>query len=193
MFRFLTRKLKGEEDAKKDPYAELTDEMKVHAAACNNDVKMLEKLAKDGIDFNVPRPQDGYYALDSCAWSGNVDAIKVLLAHGADPSITLQAVVGAASWGDPEMLEALIDAGGQLDQELSSETPLRWAVQFGHEDCALVLVKKGAWKLEPNQEILLRRAKSRRMRQLLESIAQIDPDRAADCVVPPCWKSCEIL
>eukprot|EP00434_Breviolum_minutum_P035652 symbB.v1.2.031563.t1/scaffold3637.1/size52925/1 len=140
MFRFLTRKLKGEEDAKKDPYAELTDEMKVHAAACNNDVKMLEKLAKelrhesgsnvpgmehcfrckDGIDFNVPRPQDGYYALDSCAWSGNVDAIKVLLAHGADPSITLQAVVGAASWGDPEMLEALIDAGGQLDQDIRS-------------------------------------------------------------------------
>lgn len=29
----------------------------------------------------------------------------------------------------------------------------------------------------------------RRMRQLLESIAQIDPDRAADCVVPPCWKN----
>lgn len=29
----------------------------------------------------------------------------------------------------------------------------------------------------------------RRMRHLLESIAQIDPDRAADCVVPPCWKN----
>ena len=29
----------------------------------------------------------------------------------------------------------------------------------------------------------------RRMRKLLESIAQIDPDRAADCVVPPCWKN----
>eukprot|EP00435_Cladocopium_sp_Y103_P033812 s777_g8.t1 len=125
MFRYLTRKLKGEESVKKDPYAELTDSLKVHAAACNND---------DGVDFNEPRPQDGYYALDSCAWSGNVDAIKVLLEHGADPSITMQAVVGAASWGDPEMLEALIDAGGHVDQELNSETALRWAVQFGHEE-----------------------------------------------------------
>ncbi|CAK9030026.1 unnamed protein product [Durusdinium trenchii] len=178
MFRYLTKKLKGEEDAKKDPYADLTPELKVHAAACNNDVKMLEKLAKDGVDFNEPRPQDGYYALDSCAWSGNVEAINVLLQHGADPSITLQ---------------ALISAGGQVDQELNSETALRWAVQFGHEDCALLLVQKGAWKLEPNQELLLLRAKSRRMRKLLEGIAQVDPDRAADCVVPPCWKTCEIL
>ncbi|CAE7616772.1 ASB3 [Symbiodinium natans] len=195
MFRFLTRKLKGE-DAKKgeDPYANLEPELKVHAAACNNDVKMLEKLGEEGIDFNQPRPQDGYYALDSCAWSGNEDAIKMLLRHGADPSITLQAVVGAASWGDPDLLKVLLDAGGPVDQELSNETALRWAVQYGHEDCAVLLVKKGAWQLETNQEIVLIRAKGRRMRKLLESIAQADPDRAADCVVPPCCPpSCSLL
>lgn len=88
MFRFLTRKLKGEEDVKKagakgkalkgcveDPYAGLEPSLQaprlpfersrsasgleVHAAACNNDVKMLEKLAKDGVSFNDPRPQAG--------------------------------------------------------------------------------------------------------------------------------------
>lgn len=141
-----------------------------------------------GVPWLSFAPQDGYYALDSCAWSGNVEAIKVLLEHGADPSLTAQAVVGAASWGDPEMLEALIDAGGPVDQELTNETALRWAVQFGHEDCGLLLVRKGAWQLEPNQELLLMRAKSRRMRKLLAAIAQLEPDRAADCVVPPCWK-----
>ncbi|CAJ1389481.1 unnamed protein product, partial [Effrenium voratum] len=164
-----------------DPYADLEPALKVHAAACNNDIKMLEKLAEAGVDFNTPRPQDGYYALDACAWSGNFDSINMLIRHGADASITLQAVVGAASWGSPEMLEALISAGGPINQELCSESALRWAVQFGHEDCAILLVKKGAWKLEPNQEILLLRAKGKRMRQLLECIAQLDPDRAADC------------
>ena len=93
--------------------------------------------------------------------SGNEDAIKMLLRHGADPSITLQAtdltpkqsfkmaiicfhffsglqaVVGAASWGDPDLLKArdsstlqpayadilkvLLDAGGPVDQ--ASLTP----------------------------------------------------------------------
>ncbi|CAE7560314.1 unnamed protein product [Symbiodinium pilosum] len=143
---------------------------------------MLEKLGEEGVDFNTPRPQDGYYALDACAWSGNEDAIKMLLRHGADPSITLQAVVGAASWGDPDLLKVLLDAGGPVDQELSNETALRWAVQYGHEDCAILLVQKGGWRLETNQELVLRRAKGRKMRKLLGSIAQVDPDRAADCV-----------
>eukprot|EP00439_Symbiodinium_sp_Y106_P085734 s558_g29.t1 len=134
MFRFLTRKLKGEDEKKaEDPYANLEPELKVHAAACNNDVKMLEKLGEERLRKSLfHRPylactQDGYYALDACAWSGNEDAIKMLLRHGADPAITLQAVVGAASWGDPDLLKVLLDAGGPVDQELSNETALRWA------------------------------------------------------------------
>ena len=42
-----------------------------------------------------------------------------------------------------------------------------------------------AWTCFASQNIL---ESGRRMRKLLEGIAQVDPDRAADCVVPPCWK-----
>eukprot|EP00931_Biecheleriopsis_adriatica_P011353 TRINITY_DN112442_c0_g1_i1.p1 TRINITY_DN112442_c0_g1~~TRINITY_DN112442_c0_g1_i1.p1 ORF type:complete len:196 (-),score=42.53 TRINITY_DN112442_c0_g1_i1:71-658(-) len=195
MLHYLTKKLKAHSEplVPKDPYADLTPELTVHAAACSDDVKQLEKLAEEGVDLNQPRPQDGYYALDACAWSGAVAGTKALLRLGADPTDTLQAVVGAVTWGHYDVLEALLEAGAPVDQELSGETALRWAIQFGHEDCAVLLVKKGAWKLEPNQEMILRRAKGKRMKTLLESIAQLDPDRAADCVLPPCWRTCNIL
>ncbi|CAJ1378211.1 unnamed protein product, partial [Effrenium voratum] len=54
--------------------------------------------------------------------------------------------------------------------ELCSESALRWAVQFGHEDQA-----------ETTSLCCSQAVTGKRMRQLLECIAQLDPDRAADC------------
>ncbi|CAE7940454.1 Protein YIPF1 [Symbiodinium microadriaticum] len=120
----LTRQ--GEDEKKgEDIYADLEPELKVHAAACNNDVKMLEKLGEEsllqqeGVDFNQPRPQ---------------------------------AIVGAASWGDPDLLKVLLDAGGPVDQELSNETALRWAVQYGHEELVLRRAKGTLAREKENAE-----------------------------------------
>lgn len=54
-------------------------------------------------------------ALDSCSWSGVTAGAHALLRLGADPSRTVQAVVGAASWGNTDHLETLIDVGGPAD------------------------------------------------------------------------------
>lgn len=188
----ITRVLKAKKDPplKKDKYEGLTPSQKVHAAACDGDVAELERLAAEGVDMNEPRHPDGLMALDACAFSGCMEGAMTLIRLGADPAQTVQAVVGAATWGNPELLEALLEKGGPVDQELSQQTALRWAVEYGNEDCAVILVRRGAWKLEPLQDLVLMRAQSRRMRQLLESIAQADPERAEDCVLQPCWRSC---
>jgi len=197
MFTWLAKRLKNAGKAKedplikKDPYANLSPDQKVHAAACNGDIVELERLAAEGVSLTEPREGDGNYPLDSCAWLGHQDAAMALLRLGADPVMNVQAVVGAATWGHAELLEVLLDGGARLDQDLSNETALRWAVQMNNEECAEVLVKKGAWKLETNKDILISRAKGKGMRKLLECIVQVDPDRAADCVINPC--SCNIM
>jgi len=171
----------------------LTKDQQVHAAACNGDVQMLEELAAEGVDLNKPRDPDGLLPIDACAWSGCTSGVMALLRLGASASKSVQAVAGAAAWGHPELLEALLAAGGPVDQDFSNSTPLRWAVEMSHEDCAEILVRYGAWKAEPEQDAVLGRARRKRLRSLLDAIAQVDPARAPDCVVVPCWKSCEIL
>jgi len=171
----------------------LTKDQQVHAAAANGDIQMLEELAAAGVDLNKPRDPDGLMPIDACAWSGCTSGVMALLRLGASASKSVQAVAGAAAWGHPELLEALLAAGGPVDQEFSNSTPLRWAVEMSHEECAEILVRYGAWKEEPEQDAVLRRARSKRLRSLLDAIAEADPARASECVVLPCWKSCEVL
>mmetsp|Transcript_78176 Transcript_78176/g.205176 ORF Transcript_78176/g.205176 Transcript_78176/m.205176 type:complete len:200 (-) Transcript_78176:22-621(-) len=166
-------------------YEGLSDEQKVHAAACNNDIRMLELLVEEGVSLDAPREQDGLSALDACAWSGATQGTLALLRLGADPRQTVQAVCGAAAWGNAEILEAMLDAGGPADQEHSQSSALRWSIEMGNEDCAEILVRKGAWKEEPEKDFLLRRAKKRRWKLLLDRIAEVDPSRKEECVLPP--------
>jgi len=188
----LANKYRYDKDGK-----ELTKEQMVHAAACHDDVEMIEQLAAEGVDLNSARSswgdQDGLLPIDSAIWSGKHKGVMALLRLGASAKDSKQAVAGAATWGHAEMLEALLKAGGPVDQEFSQSSPLRWAVEFSHEECAEILVRHGAWKLESAKEIVLRKAKRKRMRELLEAIAEADPAIAADCEIPSCCRSCEIL
>ncbi|CAK0843998.1 unnamed protein product [Prorocentrum cordatum] len=133
---------------------------------------MLEELAAEGVDLNKPRDPDGLLPIDACAWSGCTSGVMALLRLGASASKSVQAVAGAAAWGHPELLEALLAAGGPVDQDFSNSTPLRWAVEMSHEDCAEILVRYGAWKAEPEQDAVLGRARRKRLRSLLDAIAQ---------------------
>ena len=52
-------------------------------AAQNGSAAMIEKLLKGGADVNAPVLSHGETALMMAARSGSVDAVKVLLDHGA--------------------------------------------------------------------------------------------------------------
>mmetsp|Transcript_42464 Transcript_42464/g.74442 ORF Transcript_42464/g.74442 Transcript_42464/m.74442 type:complete len:200 (+) Transcript_42464:95-694(+) len=184
-------------EERKRKYAGLEPEEQLMAAACENDVQKMESLAKEGVDLHARRKEDGLFALDQCAWSGNDIGCACLLRLGADPSQSLQAVVGCATWGHTEILEAMLEGGAQVDQEFGNFTALQWACEMPHEECAKILIKYGAWKLEPNQATVLRRLKGLRSegaKECLAAIAAADPERAKDCVMPPWWAcQCQVL
>mmetsp|Transcript_8138 Transcript_8138/g.22502 ORF Transcript_8138/g.22502 Transcript_8138/m.22502 type:complete len:195 (-) Transcript_8138:43-627(-) len=187
------RKAKEDPPMTKNPYEALTPAQQVHAAACNGDVKHIEKLAAEGVDFNTPRQPDNFHALDACAWCEATECGLALLRLGADPCLTMQAVVGAAANGSQELLVALLDAGGPVDQELSDSSALRWAIEMNQEECAEILLKRGAWEKEPEQDWLLARFKRKRMAKALAAVATLDPSLAEDCVMPPYWSGCSML
>mmetsp|Transcript_103477 Transcript_103477/g.161307 ORF Transcript_103477/g.161307 Transcript_103477/m.161307 type:complete len:278 (+) Transcript_103477:86-919(+) len=163
-------------------YENLSPHEKLHAAACDDNCDLIEELAKEGIDLNAPR-QDGQTALDACAWSGYVHGAETLLDLGADPAATTQALAGVASWGHAHLLEMMLAKGGKVNQEHGNFTSLRWAIDMGHEDCALVLQKYDAINLEDNKGAVLKRARQRGMRQFLQQVADAHPELAQDCEI----------
>jgi len=163
-------------------YENLSPEEKLHAAACDDNVDLLEELAKEGVDLNAPR-QDGGTALDACAWSGSVLGAETLLKLGADPAATVQALAGAASWGHARLLEMLLAKGGKVNQEHGNFTALRWAIEMNHEDCAVALQRYDAIALELKQVGMLKRARQSGMRQFLEAVTEAHPELAQDCVI----------
>jgi ankyrin repeat protein len=54
--------------------------MQGHAGVC-------EVLLQTGADVNVQTNPQGYAPLHSAAFAGHIDAIRVLLAHGADRNL----------------------------------------------------------------------------------------------------------
>jgi ankyrin repeat protein len=163
-------------------YENLSPQEKLHAAACDDNADLIEQLAKKGVDLNAPR-QDGQTALDACAWSGSTVSAEALLDVGADPAVTVQALCGAASWGHAELLEAMLAKGGKVNQEHGNYTSLQWAINQGHEDCAVVLQKHDAIALEDNQAAVIKKARRGGMSEFLQMVAQAHPDLAQDCVI----------
>jgi hypothetical protein len=180
-----TRKApKPQPRSKFDPsrYDNLSPIEKLHAAACDDNTELIEELAKEGVDLDAAR-EDGQTALDACAWSGSIRGAETLLNCGADPAATVQALAGAASWGHAEMLKMLLEKGGKVNQEHGNYTALRWAIEMGNEDCAVVLQKFDAIALEEKQVGILKRARQSGMREFLAAVAEAHPDLAQDCVI----------
>jgi len=178
---------------KSSKYDGLTLEQQVHAAACEGDVAQIERLGEEGVDMNELRQPDALHPLDAVAWSMKVEAGEALLRHGSDPARSTKAIVGAAACGTWEFLDLMLQKGGPADQEMSDSTAIRWAAEMNQEECVEVLLKHGAWELEPEQDMVLARLKRKRMARALAAIAALDPDVADECVLPPYWTSCDLL
>jgi ankyrin repeat protein len=127
----------------------------VFVASTNGNAAVIERLLKAGADANTVSGAnkavgEGEPALLAAARTGNVDAVKVLLTHGADVSAVeawhqQTALMWAAAANAPRAVQELLDWGA--DVTTTSEggfTALHYAARAGAVDATRVLIEAGA-------------------------------------------------
>src|SRR5918995_4896774 len=101
------------------------------ALACESgSAAIVDRLLEAGVSANATGPY-GETALHTCAHAGNTAAARVLIAAGAsiDPGDSWRGqtpLMWAAAEGHPETMQALIDAGADVD---ARSTIVEWARQ----------------------------------------------------------------
>ena len=118
-------------------------------ACYNGSAPMVERLLEAGADPNAGHLPAGETALLRCASTGNVDAVKSLLAHGADVNAKEKAAQTALMWAleerHPEVARVLIEHGGDVNAVSEGGfTPLLFAARQGDVDSGRLLLEKGA-------------------------------------------------
>jgi ankyrin repeat protein len=125
-----------------------TPQNQLLSAVDRQDEKGVAKLLENSpeLDVNYRTPRMGQSALVSAASMGNVEIVRLLLRHGADPSITTEsdqtALMLAAHYGHVEIVNVLIAAGADVNVAESryGYTPLASAARKGQTAVVLVLL-----------------------------------------------------
>jgi ankyrin repeat protein len=110
---------------------------------------MMQFLIRRGVDVNA-RDLEGASALDNAAWSGSIDDVAILLAHGAhvnDPNTQTGAtpVNEAGFRGHADVVQYLLQFHPELETpDKRGFTALVNAIRMGKEETALVLLEAGA-------------------------------------------------
>ncbi len=118
-------------------------------AAKSNPVSVLQTLGRLGSDINAIG-NEGCTALMELVASGDMEATKRLLTHGADVNScsaanSLNALSFAAIQGREEFLYLLLDHGAELElRNLVGYTALHSACTENQLTCAALLLKRGA-------------------------------------------------
>lgn len=137
-------------------------------AATLGDYDIVKTLLDAGADVDSPN-QDNQTALMIVARSNHVDTARLLIERGADVNATEKwqgqnAVIFAAAQSQPEMLQLLLDAGGdpnsrsipnERDRQITAERRFQWrpaggipalgyAAREGCLACTRILVDAGA-------------------------------------------------
>ena len=138
------------------------------APACTNgNAAMIERLLEAGADPNTPLP--GGAPLLTASRTGSVEAIRVLLAHGADVHAREErrgqtALMWAASHNHAAAIQVLVEAGAEIHaratgpkvvptrtgyrarnrQRVDAATPLLFAVRQGNLEAVQTLLDLGA-------------------------------------------------
>jgi ankyrin repeat protein len=133
------------------------------AAAHANNTAMVKLFIEKGIDINA-KNRAGDTALMEVAGSNNLDAVRALLKAGADVNAVsadvglkvkngpiaigrLTALILATSYGSPELVKTLTDAGANVNaKDIRGMTPLMLAVssEYQNPEVVQVLLEKGA-------------------------------------------------
>jgi ankyrin repeat protein len=119
----------------------------VEACRANDETAVGAILTIGGIDVNC-KSSLGVTPLVAAAEGGNIELVKLLLQHNADPNHPSTSgnypLRAAITSGDGECIMALVDAGADLDMETARGTPLTTAAGLGDVSTISVLVDRGA-------------------------------------------------
>lgn len=96
-------------------------------------------------------------ALTYVSLEGHHTVAKLLLSHGAQPSVFDHFGVSplhyCASLGHVEVIRALVEAGASVDaQDPSGRTPLAMAIEHNHQQAAEILIRAGANAMLPGYD-----------------------------------------
>ena len=106
----------------------------------------IRLLIEKGADVNV-RDSEGASLLDDAVWTGSVDTVALLLAHGArlnepDPETGATPINEAAYRGNSEVVQYLLQFHPNLEiADKRGYVPLENALRMGREDAALLLLE----------------------------------------------------
>ena len=121
----------------------------LYAAAVNGNAAMVGALLDAGANANDALPA-GETALMTAARSGSLDAMKILLARGADVHARENwkqqtALMWAAHEGHTGAVRLLLEAGARVEERSAfGWTPFLFAVRQGHPDTIDALLAGGA-------------------------------------------------
>lgn len=128
----------------------------IFKAIASHDLRILSSALRNGADPNEPKPDwirlrplhAAVLALDE---GGSIEALRLLLSHGADVNATHLDIGGGTPLltalfnGRLDAARFLLEAGA--DPNVVSEegdSPLRWSVEEGDHNFARYLITKGA-------------------------------------------------
>ena len=123
------------------------------------DSEMAELLLQHGADCNIADDEDWTPLLNAIE-NRDLDLVNLLLSKGADPNAApdiedddgtsgFSALIRAAHYGEPEILEALIGAGADVAQtDSDGAAAVHYAAAHRHPNCLKILLDHGA---DPNK------------------------------------------
>ena len=124
------------------------DETPLSLACVNGNSGIVEDLLELGAYPNLHAA--GEPPLLTCARSGSIETVKLLLRHGANPNVTdawkgQTALMWAAAEDHATVVETLVAHGADANlASTAGETPLLFAVQLGHDDTMRTLLAADA-------------------------------------------------
>ena len=154
--------------------ASLGENLGLNAAAFHGHWRLCEFLIEHGADVNRPETDTGetplHSALCTSSRPGCDLAVRVLLAHGANPNRVTKPNVEtgcfmrdcrtkaetplhrAAAFGNEETIQVLLDAGAIIDaKDMHGDSPLSWGSWYGRPDNVLRKLCYGDFSIRPGR------------------------------------------